>query len=233
MTRPLLLTALLAACAGRPAPRSAHGMHDQRVVLTGDAAHAEGDAAVITTRIQRMGYPGAAKAVRGEIEVTLPMPSGVSPRRIIDRVIEPGELSIHNEVAINGKARVLQDCTAGAEACQPVAIGPALLTSAHVARAELLPNGPHGGLAVLVEFNPEGARLIEQATANLMGRRLVIQVDDVVLSRPVVHTPITGGEAVIHIGPAVWDLQIDHAANLVERIQGPPLQGAWQVADAR
>jgi preprotein translocase subunit SecD len=208
-------------------------MVDSTVVLEGDPAFASADAAAMGARIQNLGYVGEARAVDGRIELRLPMPAGVTPDRIVARVIRPGQLKIHAEVADNANAQTLQDCTAGSTDCHPVAVGPALLTSADVAEAAMMPDLAGGGLAVRVRFTDAGAKRLEEATTNQVGQRLVIQVDDVVLSRPVVHEPIRGGEAVIHIGPAIEELQIGHASTLVARIQGPPLQADWAVTSTQ
>jgi len=225
----LALSLLIGACARRTGPAPTVGMVDSTVVLEGDPTFADADAEAMAARIQNLGYVGEARAVDGRIELSLPMPAGVAPDRIVERVIRPGQLKIHAEVADNGNAQTLQDCTAGETDCHPVAVGPPLLTSADVAEAALMPDLAGGGLAVRVRFTDAGAKRLEQATTNQVGQRLVIQVDDVVLSRPVVHEPIRGGEAVIHIGPALQELQLGHASTLVARIQGPPLQADWVV----
>ena len=219
-----------AACGGRSGPAPTVGMVDSRVMLDGDPAFADADAIAMASRIQTLGYTGEARAIDGRIELRLPMPAGVAPDRIVARVIQPGQLKIHAEVAANANTLTLQDCTGGQTDCHPVAVGPALLTSADVAEAAMMPDLAGGGLAVRVRFTDAGAKRLEQATTHQVGQRLVIQVDDVVLSRPVVHEPIVGGEAVIHIGPALHELQLGHASTLVARIQGPPLQADWTVA---
>ncbi len=46
-------------------------------------------------------------------------------------------------------------------------------------------------------FDSEGARLFQEATANLVGQQMGIYMDDVIISNPVVQSEISGGQAVI------------------------------------
>ncbi|MBQ9550267.1 MAG: protein translocase subunit SecD [Lachnospiraceae bacterium] len=46
-------------------------------------------------------------------------------------------------------------------------------------------------------FDSEGARLFQEATANLVGQQMGIYMDDTIISNPVVQSEISGGQAVI------------------------------------
>lgn len=53
------------------------------------------------------------------------------------------------------------------------------------------------GYVVQLKFNAKGARLFEEATGKLIGKRMSIYMDELLLSSPTVQTKISGGEAVI------------------------------------
>ncbi len=50
---------------------------------------------------------------------------------------------------------------------------------------------------VALTFDSEGAQKFQEATASLVGQRMGIYMDDVLISNPVVQTEISGGQAVI------------------------------------
>lgn len=50
---------------------------------------------------------------------------------------------------------------------------------------------------VQLKFNANGAKLFEEATSKLIGQRMSIYMDELLLSSPTVQTKISGGEAVI------------------------------------
>lgn len=231
MTRlAMLLASLLVGCGPKQAAHTtAYGIHDSLVFLQGDPSLAVADADIIAGRLGAWGYPGQARAVDGQIEVTIPMPAGVRPDRILGRVLRPGQLSIHHEVEPADGAPTLDDCTAAKPACETVSVGPSLLTNSHVARSTLMPDPTGPGYSVLIEFTPEGGAILQSATKRALGKRMVIQVDGVILSRPVIQTAIEGGQAMIHIGPGVPEHQLGHAKALLANIQGPALRGTWTV----
>lgn len=78
---------------------------------------------------------------------------------------------------------------------------PTGLTEQHIRSARLDFNSPYDSADmqyyVLVQFNEEGTSLLAQTTANHIGDRLVIFVDGVEVSGPIIREAITGGAAVI------------------------------------
>ncbi len=79
--------------------------------------------------------------------------------------------------------------------------GEVVLTGADVANARkgvgsTSQNGPSEAY-VSLEFSPEGKQRFAQATANNVGRRILIVMDDQVISAPVVNSAITDGNAMI------------------------------------
>ena len=71
-----------------------------------------------------------------------------------------------------------------------------VLSGKDLVNAEINPDSL-GRMGVSLEFNTEGAKLFEEATARLIGKQLAIVLDDVVISAPVVQDRIAGGRAQI------------------------------------
>jgi len=74
-----------------------------------------------------------------------------------------------------------------------------VLTGRHVENAAATTD-LNGAPAVRIELNPEGARLLADATTNELGGRLAVVVDDRLISAPYVHSRLTGGEVVLEGG---------------------------------
>ena len=199
--------------------------------LSGDPSLASDDAAVLSQRLARWGYAGSARALDGGIEVTVPMPAGVSPQRIVDRLLVPGRLSFRAEVAANGNHETVQDCSAGPDACTDVSVGPAHLTSADVAEVAPVPALNGGAPALMLRFTEDGAARIRQVSRDLVGQRMVIEVDGQVVSRPTIQEPIEDGVAVIHLSGGLHGQQLHDPGRMAQRIMGPPLKGDWTPAD--
>ena len=75
-------------------------------------------------------------------------------------------------------------------------LGPVVLSGKDLVNAEVQPDSL-GRMGVSLEFNSEGARLFEEATARMIGKQLAIVLDNVVISAPVVQDRIAGGRAQI------------------------------------
>ena len=75
-------------------------------------------------------------------------------------------------------------------------LGPVLLSGKDLVNAEVAPDSL-GRMGVSLEFNSEGARLFEEATARLIQKQIAIVLDNVVISAPVVQDRISGGRAQI------------------------------------
>ena len=88
--------------------------------------------------------------------------------------------------------------------------GTPILTEADVAQAEASMSG--GAIrepVVVLELTPEAAGRFEQATARAVRHRLAIVVDGVVVSAPLVMSPIPGGMVQITMGNASADPAVD------------------------
>ncbi|WP_029695325.1 protein translocase subunit SecDF [Lacrimispora indolis] len=71
---------------------------------------------------------------------------------------------------------------------------------------------------VALSFNANGAKLFEEATGNLIGKRMSIYMDKDLISSPTVQTKISGGQAVI-----TGMKDYDEAKNLAEKINAGSL----------
>ena len=83
-------------------------------------------------------------------------------------------------------------------------------------------------MGVSLEFNSEGARLFEEATARLIGKQLAIVLDNVVISAPVVQDRISGGRAQI-----TGRFTNDEAARLAIMLKAGALPVAVEIAENR
>lgn len=223
-----LLLVGLAGCASRA--RHSSGMNPVTVTLQGEPQHAAADAAVLNERLRRNGYTGEARARRGGIEVDFRLPGDLKPDRMLKRVLTPGQLGIRQEVALTDEAEVLSDCTAGPGACVEVGTGPARLTSAHVADATPFVDPTNNATAVVLTFTEEGSVLLERLTEQVVGLRLVVEVDGEVISRPLIEEPISNGTAVLRFGSqGLFARSPAELEALATKLVGRPLQSSWVV----
>lgn len=94
----------------------------------------------------------------------------------------------------------------------------ARITGVDVGSAEAMALEAQGGgteWVVLISLTPEGATKLEELTTGLVGERLAIVVDGVVVSAPMVQEPITGGSVQVS-----GDLTEAEARALAEGIGG-------------
>ncbi len=73
--------------------------------------------------------------------------------------------------------------------------GEELLTGEHLDNASAQRNPRDNQPMVMLEFDPEGAELFEEATGRFLGEQITIMLDEEVLSAPVVQEVIPGGTA--------------------------------------
>lgn len=106
-------------------------------------------------------------------------------------------------------------------------MGPVLLSGKDLTNAEIAPDSL-GRMGVSIEFNSEGARLFEEATGHLVGRRLAIVLDNVVISAPVVQDRIAGGRAQI-----TGRFTNDEANRLAIMLKAGALPVAVEIAENR
>ncbi len=106
-------------------------------------------------------------------------------------------------------------------------LGSVLLSGKDLVNAEVAPDSL-GRMGVSLEFNSEGARLFENATARLVGKQLAIVLDNVVISAPVVQDRIAGGRAQI-----TGRFTADEAGRLAIMLKAGALPVAVEIAENR
>jgi SecD/SecF fusion protein len=137
--------------------------------------------ALLQQRLDRRGYTEAEVAIQGGNRLRIDIPD-------IDDVEEA--------IAQIGQTAQLFFTTDGGEDGDNFEV---LLTGEHISNAyRSTGDGTSAGQIVIVlEFDSEGSRLFEQATADNVGRQLWIWLDDQPLSWPTVNERISGGSAII------------------------------------
>ncbi len=106
-------------------------------------------------------------------------------------------------------------------------LGPVLLSGKDLVNAQVNPDSL-GRLGVSLEFNDNGAKLFEEATARLVGKQIAIVLDDVVISAPVVQDRIAGGHAQI-----TGRFSADEAGRLAIMLKAGALPVAVEIAENR
>ncbi len=92
------------------------------------------------------------------------------------------------------------------------------LTGEHIERAELTVDAYPDSRrpTVSIEFDREGSRIFADLTRHHVGKRFAIVIDEVVVSAPVIRSPITQGSALIE-----GDFTSQEAQSLAQRLKGP------------
>ncbi|MBR0095363.1 MAG: protein translocase subunit SecD, partial [Synergistaceae bacterium] len=106
-------------------------------------------------------------------------------------------------------------------------LGPVVLSGKDLVNAEMAPDSL-GRMGVSLEFNSEGARLFEEATARMVGKQLAIVLDNVVISAPVVQDRISGGRAQI-----TGRFTAEEAGRLAIMLKAGALPVAVEIAENR
>jgi preprotein translocase subunit SecD len=95
-------------------------------------------------------------------------------------------------------------------------LGPALISTADVARASAGPPRGNAGWEVDIGFTPDASKRFSDITTRLVGSQIAIVVDDRVVSAPTVAGQISSGEAVI-----TGKFTEEEARDLAERLAPP------------
>ena len=106
-------------------------------------------------------------------------------------------------------------------------LGPVLLSGKDLINAAVQPDSL-GRMGVSLEFNDNGAKLFEEATARLIGKQIAIVLDNVVISAPVVQDRIAGGRAQI-----TGRFTADEAGRLAIMLKAGALPVAVEIAENR
>jgi len=115
----------------------------------------------------------------------------------------------------------------GEEAGTFYLLGPVVLSGKDLTNAQMNPDSL-GRMGVSLEFNSEGARLFEEATARMIGKQLAIVLDNVVISAPVVQDRIAGGHAQI-----TGRFTAEEAGRLAIMLKAGALPVAVEIAENR
>ena len=99
----------------------------------------------------------------------------------------------------------------------------ARLTGADLAAAELTYDPTTRRPQILVTFDRAGARELGTLTAESVGKKLAIVLDDVIRSAPIVQSTITGGHLVITLGGDDRDREAREAQELVDVLRSGSL----------
>lgn len=135
-----------------------------------------------------------------QLEKSSAVAGNVEDRLIVEL---PGVTDVQAAVDALGKTPVLEfklvDMTVATGTDPLIATG---LTGRYLKDAQLQFGNGQGTMAagqpvIVLNFNPEGAKLFEQITRDNVGSQLAILLDGVVLSSPVIQEAIPGGTATI------------------------------------
>jgi len=166
--------------------------------------------AVIEKRVNQMGLSEPVVTIEGENRI---------------RVELPGAENAEDAIKAIGKTAQLQFIMAD---------GSVVLDGSQVKDAGIAQDQEHGGYAIQLKFNGQGAEAFKQATTNsingnihstqdgIPGNVIMIVLDGQVISSPVVESVIPNGEAIITSG-RTGGFGEDEATNLSALIRGGAL----------
>jgi preprotein translocase subunit SecD len=160
---------------------------------------------IIRRRVDQLGTREPSITQQGANRVVVQAPGEADPERLNRVIGQTAKLTFH----------MVDETTSAAEAAQGlVPPGSQLLTSEEPAEPQVLVRrralvtgemlqearadfDQQGRPVVTFRFNGEGARRFGDATANNVGRRFAIVLDEKVISAPVINEPILGGSGQI------------------------------------
>ncbi len=99
--------------------------------------------------------------------------------------------------------------------------GNTVVDGTNVDTAVVVTDNEHGGYAVSLKFNAQGAKDFSTATAKLVGQPMSIYMDETEVSSPTVNEAITGGDAIISGGTGGFSY--DEAKDLANKINSGAL----------
>jgi preprotein translocase subunit SecD len=184
----LLVAVLVAACGGPGEPGLV-------VILAADApdpidpALMQEAARIVAERLDGLGVARARVTVEGtRLRVELPPVEDVEP--VIHAVKQPGLVTFW-------------DSTTAVEAgsADPKGVTP-VLTGAGVAEVSPYRDPATGWWGLELEFTPAAAETMARLTEENIGRFLVMSLDGVVITAPVIQSAIPDGRAVLALGIA-------------------------------
>ncbi|MEK7432757.1 MAG: protein translocase subunit SecD [Cyanobacteriota bacterium] len=142
--------------------------------------------AVVGSRVNGLGVAEPLIQQKGDKQIIVEIPSVRDPQEAIRIVGEMTELKFKEDDGIDEKTKKQKWKDTG-------------LDGRMITDAKTQPN-QGGEWAVVVNFNPEGAKLFGDLTTKYVGKQIAIDLDGKVISAPNVNEPITGGSASISGG---------------------------------
>ena len=138
--------------------------------------------ALLQQRLDRRGYTEAEVAIQGSNRLRIDIPDIDDVEMAIAQIGQTAQLFFTNEDFLTTFDE-----------------SDILLTGERVSNAyRSTGDGPNAGqIVIALEFDSEGSRLFEQATADNIGRPIMIWLDNDILSAPIVNDRIVGGNAII------------------------------------
>ncbi len=160
---------------------------------------------IVERRVNAIGVSEPVVVTQGTDRIVVEIPGVSDPEAVRKLVGQTGKLEF---VPIEGNCpTTIQDgMTLDLTTCPPL-FGGEEIASATLGTDEV------GRRAVDFTLKSEGARLFADYTSKNVGKRFAIVLDNVVISAPVIRSPITGGQGQITGGPAGFSLA--EATNLV------------------
>jgi len=166
----------------------------------------------IEKRVKQFGIKNIIIKVQGERQIVIQLPPCKNPDRVADLIGKSCFLEFklvdeeHSvEEALKGNipsgTEILYQKTLHPKTDQQIKI-PYLIVDKTLMTGDALKDArvsfnQHNMPYIAISMNPAGARDFDQITAENVGRRLAIILDDNVYSAPVIRERISGGEAII------------------------------------
>ncbi|MCW5725412.1 MAG: protein translocase subunit SecD [Maricaulaceae bacterium] len=159
---------------------------------------------VVRRRIDGLGTTEPTIARQGDNRVLVQVPGESDPQRIIDLVGATARMTFHMVDASvdpgpTGQARtppgVMVLRTERGDEPYLAVQRRALVSGENLTNASVTTQD--GQVVVAFRFDTIGARAFGEATARNVGRRFAIVLDDIIISAPVIESPILGGSGII------------------------------------
>ncbi len=188
------------------------------------------EAPIFVERLARLGV--AATVLEASREgATLSLSGARDVREAAAAVMAPMRLAIYataNPTQEGGRTRLLTECST--PPCTPVLVQlPSALGAREIADAQV--GGDEMGTTVInLAFTSDGALLLTALTQREIGRAVVMTLDDVVYSQPIVQERITGGRVQLTLGASDEGARAQ-AERISACIIGKPLTGRWEFAE--
>ncbi len=226
-----LVCLCLTACDAKPKwEQYEGGIHvvlkaESKGDTTTDTANTAKIAEMIGARLKELGVKNKIIRTREDREIVVQLPPCKNPDMVVHLISYPAILAFKlvdeenpsegtgNPVPTGDEVLMMKTWNkdTGKLITKPIVVKQQpVLSGDVVSNVRVRKTGSSGGVDevyVALEFNSEGAKIFEKVTAENIGRRLAVAVDDTVYSAPVIREKIAGGKASITGGFTVDDAQ--------------------------